>query len=396
MSLVDSNTFIEPTAGTSLNTARSQFNNAIRSLLTNFRSSSAPTTGNITASGAGIGEQNGMLFHMANSNVSALFISDSVHKKSAKVGGNFTRVGIGNRVENGIVAMKANAAHYEVGELTATVSDLADLKGNARLYLATANNGAVSDFIDVGIPPTNGSVVNTMIAVNGVTADKINLNSPILIDATVPTTTSAPLNRGNAHLKIKTTDGTNTSILLDSTNTTSNVSIVKLHGGVAEDAGLSVFDQSSKYAPVSANILSQSTIQGTDTVVAPLMPAGSVIIWTTGTAPDGWLLCNGAAINRTTYCTTKFAIEGFTKALSLELAKYGIRVNTVCPTFIKTPMTKVFFKNKNFEKEVISKIPLKRLGEIKDLMGPFVFLASDASSLITGSSILVDGGWTAQ
>ena len=102
------------------------------------------------------------------------------------------------------------------------------------------------------------------------------------------------------------------------------------------------------------------------------------------------------AINRTTYCTTKFAIEGFTKALSLELAKYGIRVNTVCPTFIKTPMTKVFFKNKNFEKEVISKIPLKRLGEIRDLMGPFVFLASDASSLITGSSILVDGGWTAQ
>ena len=102
------------------------------------------------------------------------------------------------------------------------------------------------------------------------------------------------------------------------------------------------------------------------------------------------------AIYRTTYCTTKFAIEGFTKALSLELAKYGIRVNTVCPTFIKTPMTKVFFKNKNFEKEVISKIPLKRLGEIRDLMGPFVFLASDASSLITGSSILVDGGWTAQ
>ena len=102
------------------------------------------------------------------------------------------------------------------------------------------------------------------------------------------------------------------------------------------------------------------------------------------------------SINRTTYCTTKFAIEGFTKALSLELAKYGIRVNSICPTFIKTPMTKVFFKNKNFEKEVISKIPLKRLGEIRDLMGPFVFLASDASSLITGSSILVDGGWTAQ
>ena len=141
MALVDSNTFIEPTSGTSLNTARSQFNNALRSLLTNFRSSSAPTTGNITAAGDGIGEQNGMLFQMANSNVSALYISDSTHKKSSEIGGNFTRVGIGNRVENGIVSMMANVTHYEIGELTATVSADSGLKGNARLYLVTANAG---------------------------------------------------------------------------------------------------------------------------------------------------------------------------------------------------------------------------------------------------------------
>ena len=83
MALVDSNTFIEPTAGTSLNTARSQFNNAIRSLLTNFRSSSPPANPNLTAAGDVIGEQDGMLFRMANSNVSALYISDSVNKKSS-------------------------------------------------------------------------------------------------------------------------------------------------------------------------------------------------------------------------------------------------------------------------------------------------------------------------
>ena len=100
--------------------------------------------------------------------------------------------------------------------------------------------------------------------------------------------------------------------------------------------------------------------------------------------------------NRTTYCSTKFAIEGFTKSLSIELAPKGIRVNSICPTFIKTPMTEPFLKDDKFKDQVISMIPIGRLGEIEDLMGPFVFLASEASSLMTGSSLLVDGGWTAR
>ena len=100
--------------------------------------------------------------------------------------------------------------------------------------------------------------------------------------------------------------------------------------------------------------------------------------------------------NRTTYCSSKFAIEGFTKSLAIELALDGIRVNTVCPTFIQTPMTEPFLKDDEFKKATIGMIPLGRLGEIKDVMGPFVFLASDASSLMTGSSVLVDGGWTAR
>ena len=100
--------------------------------------------------------------------------------------------------------------------------------------------------------------------------------------------------------------------------------------------------------------------------------------------------------NRTTYCSSKFAIEGFTKSLAIELALDGISVNTVCPTFIQTPMTEPFLKDDEFKKATIGMIPLGRLGEIKDVMGPFVFLASDASSLMTGSSVLVDGGWTAR
>ena len=100
--------------------------------------------------------------------------------------------------------------------------------------------------------------------------------------------------------------------------------------------------------------------------------------------------------NRTTYCSSKFAIEGFTKALAIELAPNVIRVNTICPTFIQTPMTEPFLKDEEFKKNTIGMIPLGRLGEVKDLMGPFVFLASEASSLMTGSSLLVDGGWTSR
>ena len=100
--------------------------------------------------------------------------------------------------------------------------------------------------------------------------------------------------------------------------------------------------------------------------------------------------------NRTTYCSSKFAIEGFTKSLAIELGPDGIRVNAICPTFIQTPMTEPFLKDEDFKKATIGMIPIGRLGEVTDLMGPFVFLASEASSLMTGSSILVDGGWAAR
>jgi NAD(P)-dependent dehydrogenase (short-subunit alcohol dehydrogenase family) len=98
---------------------------------------------------------------------------------------------------------------------------------------------------------------------------------------------------------------------------------------------------------------------------------------------------------RTLYCASKWAMEGFTRAMALDLAPHGIRVNTICPTFIETTLTRPFFENKAFLADVLSKIKLGRLGQVTDLMGPVVFLASEASSLMTGSSLLVDGGWTA-
>lgn len=98
---------------------------------------------------------------------------------------------------------------------------------------------------------------------------------------------------------------------------------------------------------------------------------------------------------RSLYCASKWAMEGFTRAMAIDLAPSGIRVNTICPTFIETTLTKPFFENPAFRGEVLAKIKLGRLGQVTDLMGPVVFLASDASALMTGSSLLVDGGWTA-
>jgi NAD(P)-dependent dehydrogenase (short-subunit alcohol dehydrogenase family) len=99
--------------------------------------------------------------------------------------------------------------------------------------------------------------------------------------------------------------------------------------------------------------------------------------------------------NRSLYCASKWAMEGFTRAMAVDLAPHGIRVNTICPTFIETTLTRPYFQNRAFMDSVLTKIKLGRLGQVEDLMGPVVFLASDASALMTGSSVLVDGGWTA-
>jgi NAD(P)-dependent dehydrogenase (short-subunit alcohol dehydrogenase family) len=89
-------------------------------------------------------------------------------------------------------------------------------------------------------------------------------------------------------------------------------------------------------------------------------------------------------------------MEGFTKAMAIDLASHGIRVNTLCPTYIETPMTEPFFRDASFRQSVLEKIKLGRLGQVEDLTGAIVFLASDASSLMTGSALVIDGGWTAE
>lgn len=99
--------------------------------------------------------------------------------------------------------------------------------------------------------------------------------------------------------------------------------------------------------------------------------------------------------NRSLYCASKWALEGMSKAFALDLAALGIRSNTIAPTFIETPLTKPFFEDPAFKASVLAKIKLGRIGRVEDLMGAALFLASDASALVTGTSIVVDGGWTA-
>ena len=102
------------------------------------------------------------------------------------------------------------------------------------------------------------------------------------------------------------------------------------------------------------------------------------------------------AVNRTVYCMTKHAVEGLTKAMAVELGPLGIRVNAVAPTYIETPMTQPFLASAAFRGEVLQKIPLGRIGTIDEVVAAVTFLASPAASLITGASLLADGGYTAQ
>ena len=100
-------------------------------------------------------------------------------------------------------------------------------------------------------------------------------------------------------------------------------------------------------------------------------------------------------IDRAVYCATKHGLEGMVKAMAVEWGKQGIRINTVCPTFIRTPLTQSTFDNPDRAAWIMEKIKLDRVGEVEDIMGAVAYLASDASALVTGTSMLIDGGWTA-
>jgi NAD(P)-dependent dehydrogenase (short-subunit alcohol dehydrogenase family) len=103
----------------------------------------------------------------------------------------------------------------------------------------------------------------------------------------------------------------------------------------------------------------------------------------------------GSELNRTVYVMTKHAIEGLTKAMAVELAPKGVRVVSIAPTFVETPLSKPFFEDPVTRKWILDRIPLGRAGTVEEVANAIVFLASSAAALVTGSSLLADGGWTA-
>ena len=100
-------------------------------------------------------------------------------------------------------------------------------------------------------------------------------------------------------------------------------------------------------------------------------------------------------LERAVYCASKWGVEGMVKAMAIEWGKQNVRINTICPTFIKTPLTEQTFSRPEMVEWVLSKIKLPRIGEVEDIMGAVLYLASDASAMVTGTSLLIDGGWTA-
>ena len=150
------------------------------------------------------------------------------------------------------------------------------------------------------------------------------------------------------------------------------------------DTSLEDFDEVMNVNLRGAYFLTQSVAMGLLKAGKP----GSLINISSQMAHVGGL-------ERAVYCASKFAVEGFTKAMSIELGPSKIRVNTVCPTFIKTALTENTLNDPIKKDWVLGKIKLNRFGEIEDVMGAIIYLASDASALVTGSSMMIDGGWTA-
>ena len=309
MALLDSNTYIEPTAGTSLSTARGQQNSDFRSLLQNFTSAGPPVGVNIVISGAASGEKPGMLWHNATDATHALYMSDANQQKSGITGTNFTRRGLAFRAEESISDLAANATTYEIGESVATVTNSST--ANARLYLRASNAATGTEgFVDIGIPPENASITTAMLGDASVTTAKTYFRGNItdanaFIDVGAAGNTTLAL-FGNADTNLG-----NVGITFNSANATSNVGLKIYASGdnhsVGANSGLFVTTSNGRdLAPIGANTILQSITGASSTVtasqtVAPLIPPGAIIAWGSSSAPDGWHLCNDSAIARTTY-----------------------------------------------------------------------------------------------
>jgi NAD(P)-dependent dehydrogenase (short-subunit alcohol dehydrogenase family) len=192
---------------------------------------------------------------------------------------------------------------------------------------------------------------------------------------------------------------TATALPLDITDTAATEKAVADHGPfdiLVNSAGLARHAPATETTPEDYDAVTDLNVRAayflTRTVARGLIAAGKPGSLMNISSQMGHV----GGPDRAVYAATKHALEGMTKSMAIEWGPQGIRVNTVCPTFIRTPLGEQTLKNPERRAWILSKIKLGRVGEVEDIMGAVTFLASDAAALITGTHLLIDGGWTAE
>lgn len=189
------------------------------------------------------------------------------------------------------------------------------------------------------------------------------------------------------------------ALVMDITDIEQTAALIAEHGTfdiLVNNAGTNrpgpILDMTTEDFDTVMDLNVRATYFATQAVVAGLKQAGQAGSIINVSSQMGHVGSSG----RTIYCASKHALEGMTKAMAVELGPDNIRVNTVCPTFIETPLTEPYFQDAEFKSWVLSKIKLGRIGQVEDIIGGVIFLASDASSMMTGSALKIDGGWTSE
>lgn len=316
MSIGNSNTFVLPSQGASIAISRSQFNSSLKALLQNFYSTGAPDADNLVDSGAAIGssDYNGVLYR--NSTTGMFYVADSAitvasGRTNRPVGGNFTRYGLAWRQQGSLVAAEANISTFDVGEAFVVVKDTAGASNN-RMYLRVATTGTFqNDFVDIGQPApgqvtaaslSDYSISGQNLANSLLRATSLTVSPRLIVDSQ-SNLQNTPATSG---LQTKSTVVNNVSIGFITSNKSA---LIKQMANVD---GLFIQASSGTMAPIMSNSFLQTTITGgTSEIVAPLIPAGVIVAWAGSSAPDGWTLCDGSSLDRTTYASL-YAICGIT------------------------------------------------------------------------------------